>query len=115
MKSRKLIYALIAFAVLAAAWYAFRPDRAVVNASVNESFPTMPAGGSDTVLASGTFHSVAHKSAGTATLHQLPDGKRILRLTDFTTSNGPDVRVYLGMAPDASDSATVKDAGFVEI
>jgi hypothetical protein len=115
VKSRKLIYGLIALVVLFGAWYAFRPERAVVNATVNESFPTMSPGATDTVLAGGTFHSVAHKSAGTATLHQLPDGKRILRLTDFSTSNGPDVRVYLGMAPDANDAATVKDAGYVEL
>src|ERR671933_84994 len=42
-------------------------------------------------------------------------GSRVLRLTDFATSNGPDVRVYLVAAPDVTDNATVKQAGFVEL
>jgi hypothetical protein len=45
----------------------------------------------------------------------LADGKRVLRFTNFETSNGPDVRVYLVAADDAKDSDTVKKAGFVEI
>ena len=45
----------------------------------------------------------------------LDDGSRILRLTDFTTSNGPDVRVYLVAASDANDNDTVKRSGFVEL
>jgi hypothetical protein len=39
----------------------------------------------------------------------------LLRLTEFVTSNGPDVRVYLIAAADATDDATVKQAGFVEL
>jgi hypothetical protein len=66
-------------------------------------------------LAEGSFHDVAHKGAGSATLFQLPDGKRVLRFTNFETSNGPDVRVYLGTAPDASDSDTVKNSQFVDL
>ena len=67
------------------------------------------------VLASGTFHSVAHQSAGQATVLQLADGKRVLRFSNFQTSNGPDVRVYLVASADAKDSDTVKNAGFVEV
>jgi hypothetical protein len=48
-------------------------------------------------------------------VHRVADGKRVLRLTDFATSNGPDVRVYLVAAADASDDKTVKQAGFVEL
>ena len=66
-------------------------------------------------LASGKFHGVAHKTDGTATIYQLPSGKRVLRLTDFETSNGPDVQVYLVAAPDASDNDTVTRAGFVNV
>jgi hypothetical protein len=58
---------------------------------------------------------VAHETKGTATVHRLPDGKRVLRLTEFATSNGPDVRVYLVAASDATDNETVKKAGFVEL
>ena len=41
--------------------------------------------------------------------------ERILRLTNFKTSNGPDVHVYLVAAPDATDNATVTKAGFVDL
>ncbi|HEY3242038.1 MAG TPA: DM13 domain-containing protein [Phycisphaerae bacterium] len=66
-------------------------------------------------LARGQFHGVAHESSGVATVLQLPDGKRVLRFTDFKTSNGPDVQVYVVAAPDAKDNDTVKQAGFVEL
>jgi hypothetical protein len=66
-------------------------------------------------LVAGSFHDGAHATKGTATIHRLADGKRILRLTDFETSNGPDVRVYLVAANDATDSETVKSAGHVDL
>ena len=49
------------------------------------------------------------------TVHQLADGKQILRLTNFETSNGPDVHVYLVAAEVAKDNATVKQAGFIDL
>src|SRR5207253_3776405 len=73
------------------------------------------AGTSLNALVSGNFHDGAHKTSGVATILELPDGKRILRLTNFATSNGPDVHVYLVAASDAMDSATVKQAGFVDL
>jgi Electron transfer DM13 len=39
----------------------------------------------------------------------------VLRFTDFKTSNGPDVHVYLVAADDASDSESVTKAGFVDL
>src|SRR5207302_10563909 len=70
---------------------------------------------SETTLASGNFHDVAHKGTGLASIYQLADGKRILRFTNFETSNGPDVHVYLVAANDATESDSVKKAEFVEI
>ena len=101
-------------------WYAFRPELLFVRTHVNESMPLAQATAGATAavataLSSGQFHSVAHETHGRATLHRLPDGRVVLRLTDFATSNGPDVRVYLVAAPDAADDATVTRAGFVEL
>lgn len=116
MNRRKLIYGMSAAVALVVLWAAFRPERLFVNATVNESMPAVAASSlSDKVLATGTFHSVAHESAGTATVHELGDGRRVLRFTNFRTSNGPDVRVYLVAANDAADSDTVTKAGFVEL
>jgi len=115
MTRKKLLYGL-AVIVAIALWAAFRPERLFVNAKVNEAMPaSASASASQTILASGSFHSVAHKSAGQATIYQLAGGKRLLRFTNFETSNGPDVRVYLIATKDASDSDAVKQAGFVEL
>lgn len=104
-------------------WYAFRPELLFVRKSVNESLPVAAAqtgGGSAgaearATLSSGRFVSVAHETRGTATIYRLDEGTRVLRLTEFATSNGPDVRVYLVAAPDARDNETVQKAGFVEV
>src|SRR5215467_5872617 len=115
MKRKTLICGLVVIAAVVA-WAAFRPERLFVNARVNESMPiTNSSNNSETVLASGKFHSVAHESSGEASIYHLADGKRILRFTNFATSNGPDVHVYLVAANDATDSETVKKAGFVEL
>lgn len=114
MKRKKLIYG-VAVALAIALWAGFRPERLFVNARVNEAMPAGLSNISQTVLSSGSFHSVAHESRGTASIYQLADGRRILRFTNFETSNGPDVHVYLIAANDASDSETVKKAGFLEL
>ena len=118
MKRNQIIVLLIVTAGVIA-WALFRPERLFVNAKVNESLPSTTSNAttnvSETTLASGNFHDVAHKGAGLASIYQLADGKRILRFTNFETSNGPDVHVYLVAANDATDSDSVKKAGFVEI
>jgi hypothetical protein len=118
-------FAIGIFAVLAlgVGWYLFRPERLVINQSVHESLapaattPSASAEASDEpqILAAGMFHGVAHETRGTASVYRLPDGKRVLRFTDFMTSNGPDVQVYLVAAADAKDNATVTQAGFVHL
>ncbi|HJU92107.1 MAG TPA: DM13 domain-containing protein [Pyrinomonadaceae bacterium] len=94
-------------------WYAFRPERLFINQKVNEQFPTASARSSK--LASGQFRSGAHETKGNAAVFQLADGKKTLRLTDFTTSNGPDLHVYLVAADDIKDSEMVTKAGFVDL
>ena len=56
-------------------------------------------------LATGTFHGKVHQTSGRATIYQEADGKLVLRLTNFKTSNGPDVHVILVAAKDAEDDA----------
>jgi hypothetical protein len=58
-----------------------------------------------TTLETGTFHGKVHSTSGRATIYQEADGKVILRLTNFKTSNGPDVHVVLVAAKDADDDA----------
>src|ERR1700682_2582007 len=56
-------------------------------------------------LETGKFHGKVHATSGRATVYQEKDGKQILRLTNFTTSNGPDVHVILVATKDAVDDA----------
>ena len=46
-------------------------------------------------LYTGKFHGKVHQTEGRATVYQQADGKLLLRLTNFKTSNGPDVHVVL--------------------
>lgn len=113
---RKQLTIPVVLALGAALWFAFRPERLFVNAKVNESLGSLPGDAAAAkTLAAGSFHGVHHETSGTATILKLADGKRVLRLSDFATSNGPDVRVYLVAAADAMDNATVTDAGFIEV
>jgi pentapeptide MXKDX repeat protein len=56
-------------------------------------------------LETGTFHGKVHSTSGRATIYREENGKLILRLTNFKTSNGPDVHVILVAAKDADDDA----------
>ena len=121
MRKRNALIGL-AIVVVAGGWYAFRPERLFVNNTVNESLGTVAdragttaAEATPTTLATGTFHTNAHETKGTATVLDVGGGRRVLRLTNFATSTGPDVRVYLVAAADVQDNATVKTAGFVEL
>ncbi len=117
MKTRNALIGL-AVMVVAVGWYAFRPERLFVNTTVNESLGAVTVAATEVApatLATGVFHSNAHETKGTASVLDVGGGRRVLRLTDFATSNGPDVRVYLVAAGDVQDEATVKTAGFVEL
>jgi electron transfer DM13 len=120
MRRRTWIVGLVVLGAIG--WYLFRPELLFVKTTVNESLPgeiaarTDVAGGKaeSVVLLSGQFRSHAHETVGAAMVHGL-GGHRVLRLTGFSTSNGPDVRVYLVAANDATDNETVTKAGFVEL
>jgi hypothetical protein len=120
MQQRKLIIGGVLVVAVAVAWYLFRPELLFIHRTVSEDFPASGKEATSTtsaatVLSRGSFHGLAHETKGTATVYRLPDGKRVLRLTDFETSNGPDVRVYLVAAPQAKDNETVKRAGFIDL
>jgi len=133
---KKILIAVVVVAAVVGGWYAFRPERLFVNQTVNESLATSsPAGdmssmesagtmtavhepmmsGGPTAIASGMFHDGSHETGGRAEVFRYADGRRVLRFTDFHTSNGPDVQVLLVAADDATDNATVTSAGFVHV
>ena len=118
MNKRK-VFVVLGVVVVAALWYLFRPELLFVNKTVNEALPQMTAASAGATvpatLATGQFHKGAHDTGGTATIYQGDGGKRLLRLTNFKTSNGPDVHVYLVASNDVTDDATVKKAGFLDL
>jgi hypothetical protein len=114
---RKLIVGVGAAAVVVA-WYLFRPELLFVDKTVNEAFPMTTIESSSRMpqmkLVAGEFRGIAHDTKGMAAVYDV-DGKRVLRLTGFETSNGPDVHVLLVAAMDAMDDKTVKDAGYIDL
>jgi hypothetical protein len=76
---------------------------------------TQAQGPETKMLARGQFHNAEKAGKGTATVYQLADGKRVLRLSDFETDNGPDLHVRLIAADDAKDTASVAKADYVEV
>jgi hypothetical protein len=101
--------------VLIPVWYAFRPEGLFIDRPVEEGMPTAKGGGPLQPVAYGTFHGVAHPTNGTATIYQAGDGSRVLRFTNFRTTNGPNVHVYMVAADDAKDSTSVRRAGFIDL
>jgi len=115
MKRWKIVVPVVVI-VLFVAWYAFRPERLLINRRVQEKFPAAENSSSNVqALESGSFHSILHPTQGTATIYRVGDGSRVLRFTNFSTSNGPDVHIYMVAADDANDAATVLHAGFIDL
>jgi hypothetical protein len=118
MSKRNIVIGAAVLA-LAVGWYAFRPELLFINKTVNEEFPggaaMAPIEKGPMAITKGNFKSLAHETKGTASIYQLGDGKRALRLTEFETSNGPDVHVYLTAAEVEKGSDAIKEAGFIDL
>lgn len=70
--------------------------------------PTAPD--ENVALARGSFTSGEHETAGQAALIRLSEGGTVLTLTEFETSPGPDLRVYL-VTGSPDDHGEVVDLG----
>ena len=96
---KKWVLAGIGVPVLLATWWAFRPEKLWVNVKVNEAAPFSSSADLEPSY-TGLLAGRAHPTSGRASIYQAPGGKRDLRLTDFMTSNGPDVHVVLAQSSD---------------
>jgi hypothetical protein len=114
MKTWMKVAIAVVVVLIVGLWYWFRPDRLFSNVRVDEAMPEAQ-GAAALPLESGTFYTILHPTSGTATIYKMADGTRMLRFTNFDTSNGPDVHVYMVAADDAKDAATVERAGFVDL
>jgi Electron transfer DM13 len=66
------------------------------------------------VLATGTFVSDAHETVGRVSV-QRTESSTVLRPEGFSTSNGPDVRVYLVAVDSNAGSTTVKRGETIDL
>ena len=84
------------------------PDQTLVEAMPNNS---------PVLLARGEFTDadVIHKGSGQALLYELPDGRQLVRLEDFRTTNGPALVVYLARHPMPASAGDVSDNGFLSL
>lgn len=102
--------------VLASGWYGFRPELLFIDKSVREQFPGAgQVPGTASPLAKGNFKSLAHETRGLASIYNIATDKRVLRLSEFETSNGPDVHVYLVAREVENGNDTIERAGFVDL
>jgi Electron transfer DM13 len=101
LSRKKWILAAIGVPILVAAWWVFRPEKLWINVKVNEPAP-FSSNADLQPLYTGLLANGAHTTSGRASIYQESDGKRYLRLTDFMTSNGPDVHVLLAQSGDKS-------------
>ncbi len=97
--------------VIALLWYLFRPEALFVNRAVSE---TAIAASSSRPVSSGTFAGISHQTTGKAQILDA-DGKKVLRLSEFRTSNGPDVHVYLVKGAGGSDTEAINKGNFVDL
>jgi Electron transfer DM13 len=95
----KWILAVIGIPVVVGAWWAFRPEKLFVNQKVNEAAPAALSSEPE-ALFTGRLEGKVHQTSGRATIYKSTGGRVYLRLSDFTTSNGPDVHVLLAKAED---------------
>ncbi|PFM61349.1 hypothetical protein COJ48_21775 [Bacillus cereus] len=101
-------------------WSLFRPEKLFIDKKVNEALPQTKIQSNETkqqerVISTGQFQNGVHETIGTATIHQLADGKRVLRLSNFSTSNGPDVRVVLVPTNHLKNNEDVKNHQYIEL
>jgi len=99
LSRRKWILAVIGLPILVGAWWAFRPEKLWINQKVNEPVP-FAASTDPQPLYTGRLEGKAHQTSGRGTVYKTSDGRQYLRLTDFSTSNGPDVHVILPRSDD---------------
>lgn len=112
MTRRSVVIAAAGVALLGGGtgWYWFRPERALLDRRVAEAEAERGAA----AVLRGRFHSNAHFTRGTATVQRLRDGSLTLRFTEFETSDGPDVQIYLVAARDVQTGDELA-GGFVNL
>jgi len=119
----------VGFIIFVLLW--FQPQKLFLNKTISEPAPgviqTAQAGETNRnptagqsrppdlqVVRSGSFRSLEHATTGRVIVLRRPAGRLILRLERLSTSNGPDLRVYLSHVPASSDLRAYR-TGFIDL
>jgi hypothetical protein len=105
LRRHKVVIAVVTLVFVVGVWYLFRPEKLFISKRVNEAAP-FATDDSEQPAYTGLLASKLHDTAGRASVYRQKDGTLILRLTDFHTSNGPDVHVVLTKADDPALQST---------
>ena len=133
---------LVVLVVVAVGTALFEPWRAVTDSTVDEAAPSAsvepsgtpaastPAPGEphddqpseqpadpprDRVLGQGRFEDAEHGTDGVATILELADGRRFVRLEDLATSDGPDLHVWVTDQPSGGDWGSYDDGRYLRL
>ena len=127
LRRRPITWILLAVLVVvfAVGLWAFEPWRLWTRSAVDEALPTAPAAPAapappaappePIVLAEGQFVTQEHATAGMARVIQLPDGSRFVRLEGFSTSDGPDLHVWVTDQTAGGDWAKYDDGRYLAL
>jgi hypothetical protein len=112
MRKLMLVAGILLMGVAGAGAYWFEPWKLYTNTTVNDTPPVILASGepgpspapdgsapSATLIAQGDLVSHEHTSSGTVQLVKLEDGRYQIVLRDLSTSDGPELEVWLTDQP----------------
>jgi hypothetical protein len=104
--------------VLALGVFLFEPWALFQDSTVDERRPA-PASSVDTevreLAPAAAFVAQEHPTSGTASILGTPDGGRTLRLEGFSTTNGPDLHVWLSAETAGGNWFKYRNARHIEL
>ncbi|MCH8089918.1 MAG: DM13 domain-containing protein [Chloroflexi bacterium] len=89
-------------------------EAAKINDELTEA---MPDDMSSEVVSEGSFRdqNAGHRGSGRAIIYLSAGGSAMLRLEDFSVTNGPGLHVFLSAHPDPKSRDDVKDEAFIDL
>jgi electron transfer DM13 len=129
---KPLTWVVVAFLLAAGGFglYWFTPWKVFTSRTVNDALSSpapaatgaatgtpsgAPVGAGPAVLLRGSLVSHEHPTSGTVRIVGYPDGTRRLEIVGLSTSDGPDLRVWLTDQPVGRDWKVFDDGAYLEV
>lgn len=100
------VFATVAIAALGSSLVWMQPWKLLVRTTLDETLPPVAH-----TAYEGHFINRVHRTTGTARIMTLLDGRRILRLENLRTTQGPQLRVWLSDARVANGARGFRGVG----